>query len=163
MGELLSQLETYKAASAFIRSFVQRGLKQFALGLTQAAVTSLARARQSYDYWMIDTQVDINERRMMQPFPIILRDEIEAYLQHRMIAPLYKVRLWNHLPLQQRQLTYDHLRAYFERLCNAIDPPWDPSLAFPEPPGMEEVRQKELDYRGAPRRQDVEQGQKFRP
>ncbi len=163
MGDLLNRLQTYKAASAFIRGFIQRGLKQFALGLTGAGVTSLVRARQSYDYWMIDTEVDINERRMMQEFPIIVRDEIETYVKHPRIAPLYKARLWKHLPLWQRQMTYDHLHAYFERLCEVLDPPWDVTLAFTEPPGMDDARRKEPDYRGAPRREDVKQGELFRP
>ncbi len=163
MGGLLHRLETYKAASGFIRSFIQRSLKQFALGLTRAGVTSLVRARQSYDFWMADTKGDITERRQMQEFPIVLRDEIEAYMKHPAIAPLYKARLWKHLPLPQRQMTYDHLRPYFGRLCEAMDPPWEVRLAFPEPPGMNEFRQKDLEYRGAPRREDVELGERHKP
>ncbi len=163
MGNVLKQLHTHKAASAVIRSFIQRGLKQFALSLTRAGVTSLRRARACYDYWTIDTKADINERRMMQPFRVILRDEIEAYMMYPRIAPLYKARLWKSLPLEQRQMTYDHLRPYFQRLCEEQNPQWDASLAFPEPPGMGEFRKEEIDYRGAPRRKDVEQGERYRP
>ncbi|MCH7734100.1 MAG: hypothetical protein IH961_02675 [Chloroflexi bacterium] len=163
MGDLLAQLATNRAAGALIRSFTQRALKQFALGLTRAGVTSLRRARQCYDYWMIDTQGDINERRKMQPFRVILRDEISTYMLHPRISPLYKVRLWKHLPLQQCQMTYDRLRPYFERLCDAQDPPWDMTVAFSEPPGMEEFRKTEIETRGAPRREDVEEGERYRP
>lgn len=163
MGNLLAQLATYKAAGAVIRSFIQRGLKQFALSLTRTGITSLRRARASYDYWTIDTQGDINERRKMQRFRVILRDEIEAYMMYPRIAPLYKARLWKNLPLEQRQMTYDHLRPYFQRLCEDQDPLWDTALAFPEPLGIEEFRKEEIDYRGAPRRKDVEKGERYRP
>ena len=163
MGDLLHRLETYKAASGLIRSFIQRSLKQFALGLTKPGVTSLIRAKQCREFWMADTKGDINERRLMQEFPIILRDEIEAYMKHPAIAPLYKARLWKHLPVRQRRMTYDHLLPYFQRSCQMQDPPWDVKLAFPEPPDMDEFRQEDLEYRGAPRREDVEQGERHKP
>lgn len=165
MESLLSQLATYKAASAYIRSFIRRSLKQFALGLTRGGVTSLRRARQAYDYWMLDTKGDINERRKMQPFVVILRDDVEAYMKRPQFAPLYKARLWTNL-LRHRpevnQMTYDHLLAYFERLCTAQNPPWDVNLAFEEPPAMDEFRKREIEYRGAPRREDVEEGEQFK-
>lgn len=163
MGNLLQQLATYKAASALIRSFMQRGLKQFALGLTRAGITSFRRARQSRDYWTIDTEGDINERRKMQSFRVMLRDEIEAYMKYPRIAPLYKARLWKNLPLEQRQMNYDRLRPFFARLCEAQDPPWDVTLAFGEPAGMAEFRKQDPDHRGAPRREDVEQGKRYQP
>ncbi len=162
-GNMLAQLNTNKAASAVIRSFIYRGLKQFALRLTRAGVTSLRRARASYDYWMIGTKGDINERRKMKPFRVILRDEIEAYMMVPRIAPLYKARLWKNLPLEQRQMTYDHVLPYFRRLCEDQDPLWDVALAFPKPPGMEGFRKEEIDYRAAPMREGVEEGERFRP
>ncbi len=161
MGDILDRLETYKAASGFIRSLVQRGLKQFALGLTRPGNTSLRRARQAYNYWMVDTAGDINERRMMQAFPILVRDEIESYMKRPDIAPLYKVSLWKPLPLYPRQLTYDHLLPYFQRLCETRVPPWDVTVAFDEPPGMDEFRKSQPEYRGAPRR-GVDEGQRRR-
>ena len=162
MGDVLAQLETYRAAGAFVRSFIQRGLKQFALGLTQAGVMSLRRARQAYDFWMADTDVDINDRRKMQPFAVILRDAVEAYLKYPRIAALYKARLWRHLPLRLRQGVYGRMTVYFDRLCKEQELPWDVAVAFPEPPGMEEFRREDIEYRGAPRREGIEEGTRYK-
>lgn len=163
IGDLLTQLATNKAAGALIRSFTQRALKQFALGLTDSGVTSLRRARQCYDYWMEDTRKDINERRKMQPFRVIFRDEIEAYLTYPRVSPLYKTRLWKGLPLRSRQMLFDRVRPYLERLCDAQDPPWDDRVAFPEPPGMAKFRETKVETRGAPRRKDVDEGERYKP
>ncbi len=163
MGEILSRLETFKAARAIVGNLVQRALKQFSLGLMQPAVQSLLRARQAYEFWMNDTRGDFNERRKMQPLVIIVRDEIEAFVKNPLIAPLYKATLWENLPLEQRRLSYDHLKPYFDRLCEEQSPPWDGSVAFPQPPGMEEFRKKELEYRGEPRREGVEEGERYKP
>ncbi len=159
MGNLLGQLETYKMAPALIRSFVQRALKHFAIGNSRAAKTSLQRGRQAYNYWQIDTESDSNERRKLQFFRIMLRDEIEKYMTSPQVAALYKARLWKNLPLEQRQLTYDHLNVYFDKLCNSLVPPWNVAAAFPEPVGMEEYRRRNLELRGAPRREGVEEGE----
>lgn len=160
MGDVLSQLDTYRAAGAFVRSLIQRALKEFSLGSTRSAFSSLRRARLCYDFWMTDTKGDINERRMMQPLEIILRDEIEAYVKHPRIASLYKAMLWKHLPLRQRQMTYDRLVPFFERLCAERPSPWSVAKAFPQPPGMEAFRQEEIKTRGAARREGLEQGKR---
>ncbi len=161
----LARLGTYKAAGSFIRSLIQRGLKQFALGVVRGGITSLRRARHSYDYWMVDTKGDYNERRKMQPFVIILRDEVESYMQNQRYAPLYKAMLWRNLlrnSPEVNQLAYDHMLPYFERLCEVQDPPWDVNVAFEEPPAMEEFRKREIQYRGAPRQEGVDAGEKYR-
>jgi hypothetical protein len=160
MDELLSRLQTYKAANAIIRQFVRRGLKEMSLGLSQSAMQNLKRARLCYDYWMEDTKVDINERRKLQPIRVVFRDEIISYLQLQEIAPLFKARLWRALPLEQRQLAYDSLQSYFTHLCDSQKPAWDVEKAFAEPPGMEEFRRQEIETRGKPRREDVEQGER---
>ncbi|MGD2110551.1 MAG: hypothetical protein PVI86_14320 [Phycisphaerae bacterium] len=158
MGELLSRLETFKAANAFVHAFIQRGLKQLSLGLTQSGATSLGRAARAREFWVLDTEFDINERRKMEPFPVIVRDMIDSYMKRPEIAPLYKARLWDNLPLAQRQLTYDRLKPYFVRICETQDPAWAINVAFPEPPGMDQFRQTEIRYTRE-RRQDVEQGE----
>lgn len=160
MGELLSRLETHKTANAFVRIMIQRALKQLSLGLMGSGSTSLRRAVQVREFWVLDSEFDINERRKMQEFPILVRDEIETYVKGPGFAPLSKVRLWKHLPTFQRQLTYDRLRPYFVRICDAQVPPWDVMAAFPEPPEMDEFRQTEIKYKGAPRRDDLEQGER---
>jgi len=164
MGEILSQLHTYKAVEAYIRTFINNALKQFSLELTQAAMTSLVRARQAYEYWMIDTRNDINERRQLQRFPLIVRDEIELFLVNPDIAALYKAALWRNLSMESFglcQMVYDRLAPFFQKLCESQDPPWDVTIAFPEPPGMAEIRLRDaMDSRGAPRRKDAEEGER---
>jgi hypothetical protein len=163
MGDLLAQLQTYKAASAIIGSFIRQALKQFALGQTRPGLSSMARARQCYDYWMIDTKVDPNDRRKLPPPAMMLRDQIEGFMKEPRVNPLAKVRLWSGLPAERRQTAYDGLRPFFEKLCDAQDPPWAVERAFPEPPGMEEFRKGEAETLGAPRREGVEQGERFKP
>ena len=161
MDDLLDQLAIYKSAPALIRTFIQRSLKQFSLGTTRPGRSWLRRAQLAYDYWQVDTEGEINERRKLQYFQLILRDEIEAYMKHPRVAALFKARLWRHLPLDQRQMTYDHLNPYFVHLCEMQDPAWDLKASFGQPPGMEEFRKQKLKLRGAPRRDDVEQGKEF--
>jgi hypothetical protein len=161
MGSILEKLMTYKAATGIIRSFIRRALKQYSLGESTAAVTSLKRGRLCYDFWMADTRGDRNERRMLQPYRIIVRDEIEAYLKAQEIDPLFKARLWRRLPLEQRQMVYDRLSGYFERLCSAQEPPWALPRAFPEPVGMQEFRQTEVEIRGQ-RQEELESGERYK-
>ncbi len=163
MGDLLPQLQNYKAATAIIGSFIRQALKQFSLGQNQAALSSMARALQCYQYWMVDTTKDINERRRLQPPKIMLRDHVEAFMKEGRIDPLAKARLWNSLPAEQRQMVYDRLLPFFERICEAQKPPWAVERAFPEPPGMEAFRQTEIETTGKARREDVEQGERYKP
>ena len=157
-GDILAQLATYKAASGLIRSLFKRTLKQYSLGHRAAGKASLLRARWCYEYWMEDTKVDMNERRKMQPFKRMFGDETESYMNSPRVRSLSKARLWKELPLEQRQMAFDRLRAYFERLCEAQQPPWDINLAFGEPPGMAEFRQRTIETRGAARREGLEEG-----
>ncbi|MEK7710533.1 MAG: hypothetical protein AAB341_01440 [Planctomycetota bacterium] len=162
MGQLRSSMDTFKAGSAIINSFLRQALKQWSLGLMDQAMRSVALARQCYDYWMKDTDIDFNDRRKMQPIRVMLRDQIESYMQSLEIDPLAKARLWKVLPLEQRQLSYDMIRPFLVRMCEALNPPWDMNKAFPEPPGMEEFRKTDIDYRSPDRPKDVDQGERYR-
>ncbi len=158
MGDILSQLDTYKAVGSFIRRFVQRGLWSLSWGEPSTGIQNFKRARMCYDYWMADTTRDMNDRRKLQRFELIFRDSIDAFLRDSKILPLVKVRLWTVLGVEQRQQVYDRLVPYFEAQCAAQKPVWDVRKAFPEPPGMEEFRQQVMETRGD-RREDVEQGE----
>jgi len=162
MGGLISTLGTYRAASSIINMFLRQALKQWSLGLEDQALRSLWLARKCYDIWMQDTKVDFNDRRKMQPIRILLRDQIDSFMESKDFDPLAKVRLWKNLPVDQRRLTYDGLAPYFERLAAAQNPPWDLAKAFPEPPDMEEFRKSDPDYRSPDRPKDVEQGDRYR-
>ena len=161
MGDLLTQLQTFRAAKGIIGSFIRKSLKNFALGLTEQGRASFIHAVQSYEYWMEDTKIDFNDRRKLQPPLLQLRDQIESFMKVPQYATLAKARLWNNLPLQQRQMTYDRLLPLFERLCSGQQPPWSRQRAFPEPAGMEEARKRSYDFRGK-RREDVEQGERYK-
>lgn len=163
MGDILTQMQTYRAAGAIIRSFIRRALKQFSLGQYKIALNSMVHARQCYDYWMLDTQADINERRKLQEPIVLLRDEILSFLKESRISPLFKARLWKNLPPKQQQMAYDELLPVFTRICESQEPPWSLKKAFSEPPGMEEFRKNDLQYRNPGRRKDVEQGKRYKP
>ena len=57
MGDVLSQLQSYRAAGALIRSLINRGLKHFALGQKQAGATAMTRAKLCHTYWLKDADV----------------------------------------------------------------------------------------------------------
>ncbi len=161
--EIQASLQTYREAGPYIRGFVRRALKQYALGLTNAGNVSVSRAQKAFEIWQIDTKVDINERRKLQDIPIVIRDEIESYMTQPTVAPLYKARLWKNLPIRFQQMSYDHLLPYLERLCDGQDPKWKVELAFEGPPGMEEFRKTTPDYRGALKRDERDQGSRYKP
>jgi hypothetical protein len=162
MGQLRSSMDTFKAGNAIVNSFLRQALKDWSLGLMDQALRAVTLARQCYDYWMKDTRIDFNDRRKMQPIRVMLRDQIESYMQSLEIDPLAKARLWKVLPLEQRQLSYDMIRPFLERMCEAINPPWDMNKAFSEPPGMEEFRKTDIDYRSPDRPKGVDQGERYR-
>jgi hypothetical protein len=139
-GDLREQMETYRAASAIVGSFIERALKQFALGQADAGLNSMANAVKCYNFWMRDKAEDVKERRKLRDPRLQLRDQIEAFVTEPQYAALAKARLWRGLPLEQRQMVYDRLLPVFDKICQAQDPPWSLERAFPEPPGMEEYR-----------------------
>lgn len=160
LGEILDRMNTYKAAGGVIKSFVARALKHYCLGEQRAASNAVKRAKLCYDYWQKPTRRDINERRTLPPFWRMVADSIEAFMKAQDVGTLFKARLWRELPIQQRQIVYDRLRVYFERLCDAQTPPWDATLAFAEPEGMESFRTRELDVRLTPGSRNAEEGEK---
>ncbi len=162
MSDLLNQLDTHRAANGLIRSFIVRGLKHVGLGQSRAGLNAFELARKAYDYWMRDSKVDINDRRKMQPFRILMRDQTIEFFKQPQLDPLFKARLWRNLPLDIRQLAYDGLLPYFEEFCAAQDPPWSLAAAFDEPAGMEEARKQDLQLRGAPRPEGVDPGERYK-
>ena len=145
MGSILSQLQTYRAATAVIGSFVRASLKYFSLGQSQQGVQAMRRSLQCYNYWMVEAAKDFNDRRQLPHPYITFRDHVEAFMQDERIDPLPKARLWNGLPIEQKQLAYDRLLPLFTKLCETRDPAWDVQRAFPEPAGMEEFRKKSVE------------------
>ena len=163
MGDILNQLDTHRAATGLLRSFIVRGLKHLGLGQTRQGLASIKRAAWAHDYWMRDSSVEINDRRKLQPIETILRDQIVDFFKQPEVDPLFKARLWRELPLEQRQQTYDVLAVYFTELAASRKPPWNVAAAFGEPPGMEEARQRQPETIGAPRSKDVDQGERYKP
>lgn len=162
MGDVLAALDTNRAAATLIRSLIFRGLKQFSLSRKQSGATSFKHARGAYEYWEGDLDGDPNERRRLQPFRIMVRDQIEAFMTHDGIEPLSKVRLWKALPLNLRQLCYDQLTPYFAKLCARQNPSWSVTAAFDEPADMDWFRQQPIEYRGRPRTDGVETGERHK-
>lgn len=168
MRDVLAQMSTYRTATAILRGLVDRSLKQFALGNYDAGVSTLVRARFCYDFWMIDTRIDTNERRKMQPFHLVVRDQLDGFMRRAEVDALWKARLWKNLTESREDMVrlltqgvYDRLAPYFAELSAAQTPPWAVERAFPEPFGMEEYRKSAPpEVIGAPRRDDVEQGTK---
>lgn len=163
MGDILNQLDTHRAATGLLRTFIVRGLKHLGLGQKKQGLACFQRAVWAHDYWMRDSGVDINDRRKLQPIATIVRDQIVDFFKQPEIDPLFKARLWRELPLEQRQHSYDALAPYFAQLAAAQSPPWNVAAAFAEPPGMDQARQRDFESIGAPRREGIEQGERYRP
>lgn len=144
---LKQELQTYHQANSLIRGWVQKHFRELALGNVQAANGSLATAQEFYGEYMGETALDAEDRRKFQPFRVMRADELKSFMTRSDIPILYKVRLWRRLELDATQLTWDYLNPYFEKMCQAENPPLDPLKAFPEPPGMEEFRKTDIDVR----------------
>lgn len=163
MGDILNQLDTHRAATGLLRTFVVRGIKHLGLGQKKQGLASIQRAIWAHDYWMRDSKMEINDRRKLQPIEVIIRDQIVDFYKQPEVDPLFKARLWRELPLEQRQQVYDVLAPYFAELAAAQKPPWNVAAAFGEPPDMEEARKRMPETIGAPRREDVDQGERYKP
>ncbi len=163
MGDLLNQLHTNRAATGLIGTFIHKALKQIGLGLKKQGLASIRHAKLAHEYWLKDAGVQINDRMRLQPLEIMMRDQVEEFMQIPELSPVFKVRLWKGLPLQQRQMIYDRLQPYFAELCKAQSPPWKLKLAFGEPPGMEEFRKRKLKTIGKSHRENVEEGTRYKP
>jgi len=157
MSGLKPQLDTYRAAHGIIGSFVRQAMKYYALSEVRQGTTAFLMAQECYKFWMRDTENDINDRRKMDSPRVQLRDNIESFIADTKFRPLAKARLWRHLPLEARQMSFDKLLPTFKTICEAQTPPWDVQRAFPEPPGMEAARKRKIDFIGR-RREDVQQG-----
>jgi len=162
VNNIRDQLETYRAASAIIRSLITQALKHYSFGQSHEAFRFLVRARQCYDIWMNGADLNLNDRAALQRPKVILRDQVELFMKNDIYSPLFKARLWKSLPLEQRQMVYDVLKPTFEAICNGQDPKWSLERAFPEPAGMEEARKNLPDYRSPAHRTDVEEGKQFK-
>ena len=144
---------------AIIRSVLKKSLKELSLREEEASARSLLLAQRAYVYWDQSTNYDNSDRRRLQTFPILYRDEIFNFMTDPAINPMAKARLWSQLKFEDQQRVYDYLDEYFTALCDAVQPPWDEGRAFPEPPGMEGFRRQEQKLRGAARVEGVDQVQ----
>ncbi len=162
MRDIRDQLQTWRAARSFVGSLSQQALKHLALGQKRQGLRDLVRAENAHETWQAATSIDFNERRQLQPFSIIVRDEIEVYVKDPRVGPLYKVTLWENLPDWPKKMTYDRLLPYFVEICNRQEPPWSRFKAFLEPPGMDEFRKLPVDTAGQIKRGEVDSGRRFK-
>lgn len=162
LQDLYDALQTSKAATLFVGGFINRSLYEQASGNQDAAVGFLGAAKKAYDYYMKGMRGDPQERRALEPLPIIYRDSVVRFMQRPDRSLYQKVRLWRSLDLTIRQHTYEKLRPYFDQLCARYDPPLDVDRAFRPPPGWEEAREHEMKTRD--RERDASEGTKdFEP
>ena len=105
---------------------------------------------------------EVKDRTKMQPFETMLRDQIIDFMKQNSWSSLFKARLWRTLPLRQRQSAYDELLPYFQAICERQNPPWDPTIAFDEPPGMSRFRQEETNTLAPARREGVQEGDRYK-
>ena len=161
MQGTLDQMATFRQSTVIIRSLIFQSLKELSLGQTEQSLRALHRANLCRDYWMADTTKDFNERRKMPSLRTLRRDAVERFMQSNQLAPYFKVRLWHHLETEARQMVWDRLWPYFTELCEAQDPPWNVTVAFPEPSGMDAFRRRPVEQREEAA-DTAEQGERYK-
>ncbi|RJP30482.1 MAG: hypothetical protein C4547_16655 [Phycisphaerales bacterium] len=143
MGNLKQQMQTYRQASMLIGKFIGKALTDLALGNVQAALTSMQHARESWREYHSELGLDRVDRRRLQPFNVMVGDQLVSYMTLDQIPAIYKARLWKRLADEgdSKKIAWDRIRPYLDHLCAAQSPPWNIEKAFPEPPGMEAFRE----------------------
>jgi hypothetical protein len=133
--------ETSRSATAAIGTLLDRALRELSLGNADGFEAALGRAIWVHRKYMEDPKTDPNDRRMFQPFPLMLRDWVRVFMQLGSHSSYMKHRLWESLDLEVRQDVYDDLLPVFGVICEVEG--WDMDKAFRIPPGMEEARQRQ--------------------
>ncbi|MFQ5805608.1 MAG: hypothetical protein ACE5I3_04070 [Phycisphaerae bacterium] len=110
----------------------------------------------------LDLHSKYNEGRMTEqrdkmqlpPFRDYQADVLRAWFRQPAISPtvtVNKARLWVYLPLYLKHAVYDELHELFARECAARA--FEVRRAFPEPPGMQQSRER-TGRRGPDKRED---------
>lgn len=147
-NNLKEELVTFRQSNAIVRGFLSRSFTELAVGNDLSAATALSLARWCYDYFMEDSKADRDDRRKMQFFEVMRRDELLAYVSAPDIPIEYKVWLWARLEKKGvRQHVWELAKPVFAQICAEHDPPLDPGKAFPEPPDMDTYDPSKLELR----------------
>jgi hypothetical protein len=175
-----STLGTFNPAfSRSLPEFVDYYLRENVEGSAETRNTITARLVNSFEALMrgnlaeyntlvmraLDLHSRFNQGRMtpqsdklqLPPFPEYQADVLRDVLQRPALTPvitLSKVRLWGSLPLYLKRAVYDRLAARLKQECEALG--FDVERAFPEPPGMDAYRRKELERAPEDKQNDVE-------
>lgn len=145
IGNLKEQMQTYRQASMLIGKFIAKAFRDLALGNVQSARTSARNAMEFWrEYHAEVIAIDRVDRRKLQPFNVMMGDQLAAYMMDETNAPIYKARLWDRLAVKSvpKKVAWDRIVPYLDELCAKQTPPWDRNKAFPEPPDMEKFREE---------------------
>lgn len=82
-------------------------------------------------------------RLYWRPFDELLADEYAVYVTSPHVPLLIRVRVWANAPLKLNQQVFDRIQQRLHQQVDAAADSFDPVRAFPEPPGMEQVRQSQ--------------------
>ncbi len=163
VGDLITQMNTYRSASGLVNTFIIRGFKHLGLGLTERGMNHFRLARYMHDYWNRGSKgFEAKDRSKMQPFGTMFRDQLIGFMKENGITALFKARLWRKLPLRPRQSVYDELLPFFQAICERQRPPWDPTIAFDEPASMSDYRKQKVNTLAPARREGVQEGAQFK-
>jgi hypothetical protein len=127
-----------------ISGLVLSGFDELSQGNFAEYTKLLNQARTFYmGYQLGESGRGLAEKLRLPPFADMLADTLRLWLSQPPTSyevTLFKARLWIYLPLELRQAVYDDLLEQFRRECELWQ--FEPTRAFPEPPGMDEYRRQ---------------------
>ena len=145
LADLRDAATGFKTANMLINVLMYRSLWELAQGNAEQSLWMTAAARSAYKYYMSDKWTDRGGRRKLPKLVILRADAALSFLGNPAVAMVHKTRLWQALELQTRQMAWDRIEPVLDEFCKRHQPPLDLAKAFPQPPGMDEYRQKPVE------------------
>ncbi|MCG3137945.1 MAG: hypothetical protein HJJLKODD_01800 [Phycisphaerae bacterium] len=143
-ADLFADMDSYKKGTALINSLMNYSYQTLAFDRPVEAAMKMKLARDGYDKYMKDKQIDRTERRQLPPFEYMQAVAFEAFIKYSPIPLQRKGNAWQKLMVVRPRIcldVYKRLQLVFVELCAAEQPdPFDPLTTFPPPEGWEKYQ-----------------------
>ncbi|MBI3828381.1 MAG: hypothetical protein HY291_02625 [Planctomycetes bacterium] len=142
-SELLKGKDRLEVAKPAIQGFAYRLFEEgYAAGRLDAAARYLGFIKSIYAYYQ-EQQKKLGPSFVKTPLPPlndVLADAFAQYILSASRPHLTRARVWRRVPLELRQAAFDRIKdsLYEDAKRHGINP----ESAYPEPPGMDEIRKK---------------------
>ncbi len=144
LGELTENIDLDEFTRQFIDSTLVRafaeGLADNRLEVYERYVRLGQAVHQRFQARAVATPIAPQQRMALLPFEQIQTETYIRFMQSPSAPFLLRLRIWRNTPLPLRQSSYDRLRE--PMLAQLNEAGLDPAKAFPEPSGMDPLRQR---------------------